>query len=49
MSISKHDNPIDLFRVWFEEGQHCGQREPTALCLSTCDAEGFPSSRMVLL
>lgn len=49
MSIPKKDNPIDLFKSWFEEAKQCGLREPTAMCLSTCTPDGVPSSRMVLL
>lgn len=49
MSIPKLDNPIELFRQWFEEAKQCGLREPTAMCLSTATQDGAPSSRMVLL
>ncbi|NUM55355.1 MAG: pyridoxamine 5'-phosphate oxidase [Candidatus Hydrogenedentes bacterium] len=49
MSIARADNPIDLFKAWFEEAKQCGLREPTAMCLSTCTPDGAPSSRMVLL
>lgn len=48
MSIRKRDNPIDLFNEWFEDAKGCGFREPTAVCLSTADATGMPSSRMIL-
>ncbi len=48
MSIRKRENPIDLFKEWFEEAKGCGFREPTAVCLSTADASGRPSSRMIL-
>lgn len=49
MSIRKAENPIDLFKEWLEDANHCGLREPTAVCLSTCTPDGKPSSRMVLL
>ncbi|MDZ4857624.1 MAG: pyridoxamine 5'-phosphate oxidase [Candidatus Hydrogenedentes bacterium] len=49
MSIPVFENPIDLFNAWFAEALECGLQEPTAMCLSTCDAAGQPSSRMVLL
>ncbi|MCC6795231.1 MAG: pyridoxamine 5'-phosphate oxidase [Candidatus Hydrogenedentes bacterium] len=49
MSIPKLDNPIELFRQWFDEAKQCGLREPTAMCLSTATRDGAPSSRMVLL
>jgi len=48
MSIRKLDNPIELFKEWFEDAQGCGFREPAAVCLSTADATGMPSSRMIL-
>jgi pyridoxamine 5'-phosphate oxidase len=34
---------------WLEEAIEADLPEPTAMCLSTVDAEGQPSSRMVLL
>lgn len=49
MSIRKAENPIELFKEWLEDANHCGLREPTAACLSTCTLDGAPSSRMVLL
>jgi len=49
MSIQELENPIALFDNWFAEAKQSGLREPTAMCLSTCDASGQPSSRMVLL
>jgi pyridoxamine 5'-phosphate oxidase len=49
MSITKHANPLDLYREWFEEAKTCGLREPTAACLSTCDEAQHPTSRMVLI
>mgnify|MGYP001574465144 CR=1 FL=1 len=49
MAISKNENPIDLFTIWFDEAERCGLREPSAMCLSTSSFEGAPSSRMVLL
>lgn len=49
MSIPKMENPIDLFKAWFDEAKQCGLREPSAMCLSTCTPDGAPSSRMVLL
>lgn len=49
MSIPTVENPIDLFKVWFDEAKQSGLREPTAMCLSTCSADAGPTSRMVLL
>jgi pyridoxamine 5'-phosphate oxidase len=48
MSIRKLDNPIDLFNAWYEDAEKCEFREPAAVCLSTADATGMPSSRMIL-
>ncbi|RWS11445.1 pyridoxine-5' [Dinothrombium tinctorium] len=43
-------NPIVLFKEWFEEAKNCETiYEANAVCLSTCDKDGWPSSRMVLL
>ncbi|RWS21715.1 pyridoxine-5'-phosphate oxidase-like isoform X1 [Leptotrombidium deliense] len=43
-------NPILLFQHWFEEAKNCETiYESNAVCLSTCDKDGWPSSRMVLL
>jgi pyridoxamine 5'-phosphate oxidase len=49
MSIAKKDNPLELFAEWYEEAQHCGLKEPTAVTLATADATGMPSARVVLL
>lgn len=42
-------DPIALFKEWLKEATATGLREPTAMTLSTVDAEGAPDSRMVLL
>ncbi len=50
MSIPKEDNPIALFHRWLEEAEACeGIHEPTAMVLSTVDADLMPDSRVVLL
>lgn len=41
--------PIDQFSLWFDEALAQKVPEPTAMALSTADASGRPSSRMVLL
>lgn len=43
------DNPFEQFEIWFNEAQIANFKEPTAMCLSTSDKSGKPSSRMVLL
>ncbi len=42
-------DPHDVFDEWYAEAAACGMREPTAMALATADADGQPSSRMVLL
>jgi len=42
-------DPIIQFLAWFDDAQHCGLDEPTAVALATADATGHPSVRMVLL
>lgn len=49
MAIQQEDDPLRLFAAWYDEAQHCGLKEPTAVALATADAEGRPSVRMVLL
>lgn len=45
-----HDDPIEQFRVWFEEVCSLGQqREPNAMTLATVNKAGIPSARIVLL
>ncbi len=46
------NDPMALFRVWFEEAvqaAHVKSRDPNAMSLSTVDAQGRPSGRIVLL
>mmetsp|Transcript_2734 Transcript_2734/g.2892 ORF Transcript_2734/g.2892 Transcript_2734/m.2892 type:complete len:254 (+) Transcript_2734:46-807(+) len=42
------DNPIELFKLWFDEARKSEVLEPNAMCLSTC-TENKPSARIVLL
>ncbi len=42
-------NPIDLFRVWFDDAIASGSRLPDAMTLATATKDGKPSARMVLL
>ncbi len=42
-------DPIEQFRLWFADAQATGMEEPEAMILATADAEGQPSSRVVLL
>jgi pyridoxamine 5'-phosphate oxidase len=42
-------DPIAMFRRWMHDAVRAGVHEPNALVLATTDAEGAPSSRIVLL
>jgi pyridoxamine 5'-phosphate oxidase len=48
MDLSVKD-PIALFQLWLGEAVGAGLREPTAAALGTCDRDGQPTVRMVLL
>lgn len=42
-------DPIVQFRTWFDEWAATGPRDPGVVVVSTVDADGWPSSRAVLL
>ncbi|KKJ78396.1 pyridoxamine 5'-phosphate oxidase [Kiloniella litopenaei] len=42
-------DPYDVFDAWLKEAEEKELNDPTAMSLSTVDASGMPSSRMVLL
>ncbi len=42
-------NPFDQFNKWMKEVIDSGEKEPTAMTLSTIEPDGFPHSRVVLL
>lgn len=44
-----HPDPIELFGAIIKKAAATGMRDPNAMCLSTVDAAGQPSARMVLL
>ena len=44
-----HEDPLQQFRQWFREAQQASLREPNAMTLATCTADGRPSARVVLL
>ena len=43
------DNPIDLFKKWFDKAQESEINDPNAVALGTVDLDKQPSVRMVLL
>lgn len=43
------DDPIQQLELWLAEASREQILEPSAMCLATADANGRPSSRMVLL
>jgi pyridoxamine 5'-phosphate oxidase len=43
------DDPIAQFGKWFEEALHAKVNEPNAMSVATVDADGKPSSRIVLI
>jgi len=52
MALSEMDcgsDPIFLLEKWLGDAANAGQSEPNAMTLSTVDAGGYPSSRIVLL
>ena len=43
------DNPIDLFKKWFDKAKVTEINDPNAVALGTADINSQPSIRMVLL
>ncbi|MEV0845270.1 pyridoxal 5'-phosphate synthase [Streptomyces sp. NPDC049954] len=43
------DRPLPLFRTWFAEAADAGQPEPHLVSLATCDEEGRPDARVLVL
>ena len=48
-SFKDEDNPISLFKIWFDEAKKSELNDPNALSLATSNNMGVPSVRMVLL
>lgn len=42
-------DPVDQFRIWFDEAVQAGQPDPEAMALATASREGRVSNRIVLL
>lgn len=47
--FSDQTKPIELFGQWFDDAKKSGILLPEAMSVSSCDKQGQPSSRMVLL
>lgn len=47
--IPKNSTPLPLFTQWFDDAKKSGVLMPEAMSVSSCNTEGQPSSRMVLL
>jgi len=43
------DDPVKMFRRWFDEAVHSEVMEPNAMSLATAGSDGVPSVRLVLL
>ena len=43
------ENPIELFKEWFNEAKKTEINDPNVFTLATVDANGIPSARMILL
>lgn len=44
-----HADPFEQFKLWFQDVLNVETSDPTAMVLSTVDAQGRPDSRIVLL
>ena len=47
--IPANSTPLPLFKQWFEDANKSGILLPEAMSVSSCNLDGQPSSRMVLL
>ena len=43
------ENPIELFKEWFNEAKKTEINDPNVFTLATADTDGIPSARMILL
>ncbi|MEL7430079.1 MAG: pyridoxamine 5'-phosphate oxidase [Pseudomonadota bacterium] len=43
------ENPLELFQQWLTQAEASEPNDPTAMALSTVDADGMPNVRMVLM
>ena len=49
LCFKEEDNPIELFKEWYNQAIKSEINDPNAVALSTVDQDGYPSTRMVLL
>ena len=49
LCFKDEDNPISLFKEWFNEAIKSEINDPNAVALSTISDNGYPTTRMVLL
>jgi pyridoxamine 5'-phosphate oxidase len=42
-------DPVEQYRAWFEQAAASSPLDPKAACLTTVDAAGHPSGRMILI
>tara|TARA_B100001029_G_C14942781_1_gene384170 strand:- start:255 stop:878 length:624 start_codon:yes stop_codon:yes gene_type:complete len=49
LCFKDEDNPISLFKEWFNEAIKSEINDPNAVALSTVSDNGYPTTRMVLL
>ena len=47
--FEEHENPIDLFKKWFDKAKENEINDPNAVALGTANTDNQPSVRMVLL
>ena len=49
LCFKEENNPILLFKEWFEEAKKSEINDPNAVALGTINSKGYPTVRMVLL
>ena len=49
LCFKEEDNPISLFKEWFNEAKKTEINDPNAVALGTTSINGYPAVRMVLL
>ena len=47
--FGEHENPLNLFKEWFDEAKNQETNDPNAFSLATSDKIGIPSVRILLL